>query len=95
VNPTLAHLRNQASIYFASKAAVALGSEPRASAAFPVHLIGADADVARHHYWRFIQGCTDDHALAGWRFVMDGRAKAARAAGRFAMEQKANERKAS
>lgn len=75
-------LRSAAFAYFASTKGTQMSEKPIASQLAPVWSVDMDTDVATHHYWRFILGAADDHAIAGWAHVMTARDRAARKAAR-------------
>ncbi|GLU88916.1 hypothetical protein [Agromyces sp. NBRC 114283] len=75
-------LRAQAMAYFASPAGMRMSENPAGSVLAPVWAVDQSDAVARHHYWRFALGASDEHAIAGWAFVMSGRERAARKAAR-------------
>ena len=66
-------MRAESERYWATDEAARTALDPRASASMPVHVMKGSRELSRYHYFRFVAGASDDHAIAGWQSVMDGR----------------------
>ena len=59
--------------YWESDEAARVSLDPRSSVSMPVHVLDGSRELSRFHYFRFVRGAVDDHAIAGWVSVMRGR----------------------
>ena len=66
-------MRAEAQRYWDSDEAERVALDPRASTSMPVHVMQGSRELSRYHYFRFLVGAVDGHAIAGWQSVMDSR----------------------
>ena len=65
--------REESARYWDSDEAARTRLDPRSSTSLPVALVERSKEMSRYHYFRFLDGQSDAHAVAGWCAVMEGR----------------------